>query len=171
MLNKITSSYVIRNPCKMQINSSKYKLSELHSRLIKAMDSIIKSNRHNLDKTAKDFEFLSDKFIQNRKFKLNSIKSSYAIQNTCRIQLNQLKLNLFSSKDNIVNLTNQKFQKSENDFINLKSRFNYSSVELITSKSNSLNKITSSYVIRNPCKMQLEKLQINLKFLKKQLLI
>ena len=162
MLNKITSSYVIRNPCKMQINSSKYKLSELHSRLIKAMDSIIKSNRHNLDKTAKDFEFLSDKFIQNRKFKLNSIKSSYAIQNPCRIQLNQLKLNLFSSKDNIVNLTNQKFQKSENDFINLKSRFNYSSVELITSKSNSLNKITSSYVIRNPCKMQLEKLQINL---------
>ena len=162
MLTKIKSSYVIRHPLKMQVDSSTHKLNELQSHLIKSMNNIIKTNRYNLDKSTKYFKFLSDKLMQSKKYNLMNIKSSYVIQNPCRIQLNHSLTNLNSSKQSIVNFTRQNINSNKNDFSKLTSRFKYSSNEIISSKRSTLNKIKSSYVFRNPCKIQFGVAKINL---------
>lgn len=174
MLNKIKSEYVIRHPCKMQVDSSKSKLNELQSRLFDSMNSIIKTKRHNLDNSSDEFRFLSDKFLSSRSFRLNKAKTSYAIQNPCRIQLDNADSDLSVLKNNVYRLTSHKLQSSQKDFDNalnssifknpnmicegkseklnmITTRFLSKSNEMILMGNHRLDLVKKSPAIRNPC--------------------
>lgn len=97
-LDKIKSEYVIRYPCRIQLDMLSNKLNELQNRLIDSMDSIIKTNWHNLDNTTEEFRFLSDKFISAKIHTLDNIKSNYTIQNPLKLQINKKSQKLTSSK-------------------------------------------------------------------------
>lgn len=155
-LEKIKSSYSIRHPCKIQVDSLKSKLNELETRLIDAINLIIKNCKVNLDKAIVEFNFQSEKSISSHKHSLETIKKSYLIENPCKIQLNysKLQLNSFNKKLNIsiVDI----YDSKENIYLDLKNRFKNNSKELIVSNKHELSKIKSSYTIRHPCKMQLD---------------
>ena len=173
ILNKIKSEYVIRRPCKIQLDSSRHKLNELQDRLIDAIDLIKKDNQHNLDKVTKEFIFNSDKFVSNQKFKLNQIKTSYVVQNPFKIQIDYINSNLEISGDNLIKSMNHKIDSNQKDFLNimnknlfknpsiiymkkslsldkLKEKFINQSREIIITNSYKLSSIKNKSVIQNP---------------------
>lgn len=134
----------------MQVDSSKSKLNELQSRLFDSMNSIIKTKRHNLDNSSDEFRFLSDKFLSSQSFRLNKAKTSYAIQNPCRIQLDNAYSDLSVLKDNVYILTNHKLQSSQKDFDNaLKSSIFKNPNMIFEGKSEKLNMITAQFINRS----------------------
>ena len=170
MLSKITSSYVIRHPCKMQLDTSRHKLNKLQSRLINAMDLIIKTNRHNLDKTTEEFKFSSNNFLSNQRFMLNQVKSSYSIENPCKIQLEKSYLRLNNSKSQLIDEINLIVNSNHNNLDKTINKFKFLSNNYLTSQRFRLNQVKSSYCIENPCKIQLDKSYLRLNNSKSQLI-
>lgn len=150
MLKKIKSEYVIRHPCRMQLDSSSLKLNELQSRLLDALNSIIKTKRHNLDNATDEFRFLSDKFLSTQSFRLNNVKTYYAIQNPCRIQLDNAYSDFSVLKDNVYIFAVHKLQSSQKDFGNALNSSIFKNPKLICEgKSEKLNMITSQFLNRS----------------------
>ena len=147
MLNKIKSEYVIRHPCKMQLDFSKHELNKLQNRLIDAVDLIIKDKQHNLDKTTEEFRFNSDKFVSNQKFKLNQIKTSYVIQNPCKIQTDYMNSNLKISYDNLVKSIDYKLNSNQKDFENIINKNLFKNPSIIyMNKSLNLDKLKEKFI-------------------------
>ena len=147
MFNKIISSYVIRHPCKMQIDSSKAKLNELQKRLIDAADLILKRNRDDLDKTIEEFKFSSKNYLSNQKSRLDTIKNSYSIQNPCKMKLDKYNSDLDISKDKITKSIRYKLDSKLKDFENLLNRNLFRNPSLIyESKSQELNLLTNQFL-------------------------
>lgn len=170
MLSKITSSYVIRHPCKMQLDTSRHKLNKLQSRLINAMDLIIKTNRHNLDKTTEEFKFSSNNFLSNQRFMLNQVKSSYCIENPCKIQLEKSYLRLNNSKSQLIDEINLIIKSNHNNLDKMIDKFKFSSNNLILNQKLRLNQSRSSLDSLNPSKTHIEKYGENLQLLKSNII-
>ena len=172
-LNKITSSYVIRRPCKIQLDSSKVRLNKLQIRLVDAMNLILKNNKANLDKVCGEFKFSSNNYLSSHKNRLNSIKNSYSIQNPCKIKLDKYNSDLKVSKDKIIKSIDYKLDSKTKDYENLLNRnifknscliyeFKYQDFKVLTNKflnksneliltnSYRLNSIKNENVIKNP---------------------
>ena len=147
MLNEITSSYVIRRPCKIQVDSSRAKLNDLQKRLINAINLIIKSNRINLDKASDEFKFSSKNYLSNQKIRLNNIKNSYSIQNPCKIKLDKFYSDLNVSQDKIIKSINYKLDTSTKDYENLLNKNLFKNPTIIyDNKSQDLNELTNQFL-------------------------
>ena len=156
-LAKIKSSYLIRHPCKIQLDSSKSKLNELEIRLIDAMNFIIKDCQVNLDKTTTEFNFQSNKFMVSQKHRLESIKKSYSVVNPCKIQLDYAKSQLTSKNNKLNNIIDDIYHSNEYKYSDLKNRFINKSNEIILTNTYELNSIKSSPTLKNHLKNHIEK--------------
>lgn len=98
-LEKINNEYVIRHPCKMQLDSSRSNLDELKTRLIDAMNFIINNRRVNLDKATDSFNFSSKNLVKSKTHELEIIKSCLKT-NPCqsRIELSKNDLKEYRNK-------------------------------------------------------------------------
>ena len=171
MLDKITAEYVIRHPCKMQLDQSKYNLNELTNRLIDAVDFIINAQRVNLDKATDKFRFHSEKLLTSKRNSLE-ISKSYFKANPCRDKIDLSKNDLASNNKMLikgVNLTVENNRREFNylleksifknpnliysnkfrDFEYLTDKFLSKSNELILTKTHDLDSIRSRSVIKN----------------------
>lgn len=174
-LNKIKREYVIRRPCKIQLDSSKSKLSQLQNRLIDAMDKMLKNSQVNLDKATNNFNFTADRLITSKRHCLEKAKKSYCLTNPCQKQLNLSRNALKLAEEKIVKEMNLKIDndrrslkfirekpifKSPDIVYRDKSRqfnmiydlFLHKSNELILNKEHSLETIKKSSVIKNQLK-------------------
>ncbi len=95
-LNKISSEYVIRHPCKMQLDISKHNLAELTNRLMDAVNFTINNQKRDMDKTTDRFNFLSDKLVTSKRHELD-MSISYFAANPCQKHIddsgNELRIN------------------------------------------------------------------------------
>ena len=171
MLDKITAEYVIRHPCKMQLDQSKSNLNELINRLIDAMDFIINTQKVNLDKASDKFKFHSEKLLTSKRNSLE-ISKSYFKSNPCQDKIDLSKKELVSNKNMIikeVNLSvennkrelnyvleknifknpNLIYSNKSRDFGYLTDKFISKSNELILTKTHDLDSIRSKSVIKN----------------------
>ena len=147
MLNEITSSYVIRHPCKIQVDSSRTKLNDLQKRLINAINLTIKSNKINLDKASDEFKFSSNNYLSSQKNRLNSIKNSYSIQNPCKIKLDKYYSDLNVLQDKLIKSINYKLDTSTKDYENLLNRNLFKNPTLIyDNKSKNLNELSTQFL-------------------------
>ena len=172
LLENIKSEYVIRNPCKMQLDSSRSRLRELQTRLMDVMDLTLKSNQVNLDQTIIQFNFYSEKLIESKRHGLDKVKDSSVIRNPCRIQINKKSVRLKSSQDKLRISVNHKIESAQRDFrsvLNIKllknpellyltkqdelykvcNKFKGRSNELVLKNSHRLNVAKNSPAIRN----------------------
>ena len=146
MLENIKSEYVIRNPCKMQVDSSRSRLSDLKTRLRDAIDSTMKSNRVNLDQTIPQFNFHSDKLVGSKRHILDKVKSSSVIRNPCVIQIDKIDAGLKSSQDKLMASVNHKFESAQRDFENVLNRRLLKNPELIyLGNSEELSKVCDKF--------------------------
>ena len=146
ILNEIKTSYVIRHPCKIQLDLASTKLNELQNRLIDAINLILKTNRANLDKASDEFKFSSNNYLSTQKIRLNNIKNSYSIQNPCKIQLNKYNNDLEVYHDKLIKSINYKLDSSTKDYENLLNRNLFNNPNLIyENKVQELNKLTNEF--------------------------
>lgn len=155
-LSKIKSSYSIRHPCKMQLDSSKHKLNELKNRLLDAMDSIINNNRVNLDKATAKFNFQSEKIITSEMHRLDKIKKSYFIQNPCKMQLDYSKSQLNMINVKLSGSIGDIYDSRNRNFDDLNNRFKSKSHEIILTNSYRVNSIKSLPILKNGLNNYLE---------------
>ena len=146
ILNEIKTSYVIRHPCKIQLDLATAKLNELQNRLIDAINLILKTNRTNIDKASDEFKFSSNNYLSTQKIRLNNIKNSYSIQNPCKIQLNKYNNDLEVYRDTLIKSINYKLDSSTKDYENLLNRNLFNNPNLIyENKVQELNKLTNEF--------------------------
>ena len=146
ILNEIKTSYVIRHPCKIQLDLANAKLNELQNRLIDAINLILKTNRTNLDKASDEFKFSSNNYLSTQKIRLNNIKNSYSIQNPCKIQLNKYNNDLDVFQDKLIKSINYKLDSSTKNYENLLNRNLFNNPNLIyENKVQELNKLTNEF--------------------------
>lgn len=171
-LEKITTEYVIRHPCKMQLDQSKHDLDELTNRLIDAVDFIINNQRVNLDKASDKFNFLSDKLVTSKRHDL-SMSKSYFITNPCQGHVNDSRNELEISRDKLISQINRKVADSKMNLDSMSQKnilkrphliyldksqkldilidkFKSASENLILASSYELNSIKSSPILKNP---------------------
>ena len=171
-LSKIKQEYVIRHPCKMQIDTKKHNLNELQTRLIDSMNFIINSQRVNLDKATGNFKFQSEKLLTNKKHSLE-ISKSYLKTNPCQDKIDLLKNNLDSDRTKLnremkIKLQNDQkelehilskpiFKSPETIYLDKSRKFNtvtdklvLKSNEVILKNNNDLNSIKNNSIIKNP---------------------
>ena len=171
MLDKITTEYVIRHPCKMQLDQSKSNLNELINRLIDAMDFIINTQKVNLDKASNKFKFHSEKLLTSKRNSLE-ISKSFFKSNPCQDKIDLSKKELVSNKNtaikevkltvknnkrelnyvlekNIFKNPNLIYSNKSRDFEYLTDKFISKSNELILTKRYELDSIKNKTVIKN----------------------
>ena len=171
-LNKIKEEYVIRNPCKIQIDQKDYYLNEMSNRLIDDINEISTNYRLNLDKTCDSFKYNADKLITSKKHSLD-ISKSYLKTNPCmnkihnlenELEINYNKLNREISlkiendkkelrylyKSNIIKNPNLIYSKKSTEFQALNEKFINKSNEIILKNKHKLNSIKSMKVIEDP---------------------
>ena len=171
MLDKITTEYVIRHPCKMQLDQSKSNLNELINRLIDAMDFIINTQKVNLDKASNKFKFHSEKLLTSKRNSLE-ISKSFFKSNPCQDKIDLSKKELVSNKNtaikevkltvknnkrelnyvlekNIFKNPNLIYSNKSRDFEYLTDKFISKSNELILTKTHNLDSIKSKSIIKN----------------------
>ena len=178
ILNNIKTSYVIRYPCKMQLNQSKNNLNELDTRLIDSLNSIRSNNRSDLEKATSNFEFYSQKLATSKRHDLekaagnfefysqNLITSKrhdlemmerYFISNPCQNQIEASKVILKVSHDKVLNNMNVSLSSNRKDFELLKNNFRNVSEGLLLRNSDKLDSIKNRGIIKNPDKICLSK--------------
>lgn len=160
-LNKITSEYVIRHPCKMQFDDSKADLNDEKTRLFEAMNKLLKKQELNLDKATDKFNFLSDKLVASKRNELE-ISKYYFKKNPCQDMIVMSRNDLSMAEDKLISQTNFSIENNRKKLILICNNFKNSSKNLINSKRALLNKISSQYVIKHPCKIQIDELNSNL---------
>ena len=148
-LAKIKSSYSIKHPCKIQLDSSKSRLSELQRRLVDAMDSIIKNYRVNLDKAASKFNFQSEKLLTFNKNRLNEIRNSYFIQNPCKLQLDYSASQLNLTNDKLYVCMDDIYKSNARSYDDLKKSFLEKSNEIILTNTYRLDSMKAVPAIKN----------------------
>ena len=170
-LSKIKQEYVIRHPCKMQLDQSRYNLNELETRLIDAMDLIINAHKVNLDKASDKFKFHSEKLLTSKRHELE-ISKSYLITNPCMDKIDLSRKELVSNKNKIIKEVNLKVESDKRelgyileknifknpdliylnksrDFEFLCDKFISKSNELILTKRYELDSIKNKTIIKN----------------------
>ena len=150
-LEKITNEYVIRHPCKMQLDSSKSNLNELQVRLLDAMNSMINNQKVNLDKASDKFNFLSEKLVSSKKHGLE-MSRSVLITNPYRNRLDSSRKDLNIIEGKLINNVNVNVRNCKRDLEILENSFENRSRELIMKKSHELDSIKSKSIIKNPQK-------------------
>lgn len=168
MLNKIVSEYVIRHPCKMQLDVSRSNLNELKTRLIDAMQKTLNDNGVNLDKATNEFKFLSEKYMTSRVHDFEKLNSAL-MANPYQKHIDASKNTLDMIEDKLIGQINLNIKNNENNLRLLENNFNNYSKDLINSKKAMLNNVSSEYVIRNPCKMQIDNINANLEIFQNSL--
>ena len=148
-LEKMTNEYVIRHPCKMQLDSSKSSLNELRVRLLDAMNLIINNQKVNLDKASDKFNFLSEKLVTSKRHGLEMSKSAL-ITNPYQNQLDSSRKDLNIIEGKLINNVNVNVRNSKRDLEILENSFENRSRELIMKKSHELDSIKSKGIIKNP---------------------
>lgn len=149
MLEKITAEYVIRRPCKMQLDTSRSNLNELKTRLLDVMKKTLNDNRVNLDNATNKFKFSSQKLLTSKRHDLEMLKSRY-MANPCqdRIDFERYALDLINdrvlSQVNVnVDRNRKNFELAYNDFMN-------ASKGIIIKNSHDLDSVRKHGIIRNP---------------------
>lgn len=160
-LNNVTNEYVIRHPCKIQIDLSKSCLIELENRLIDAMHLILNKNRFDVDRLTNNFKFLSQKMVDSKRHEVEMSKS-YLITNPCQKRIDTSRNNLNLIEEKLVSQANICLDNGRRDFELASSNFQNCSRDLINSNRGMLDRLTNEYVIRNPCKIQFDTLRGNL---------
>ena len=148
-LSKIKQEYIIRHPCKMQLDTSKSNLKELKSRLIDVMEKILNNNKVNLDKTTNKFKFLSEKLVTSKSHDLEMSKS-YLLTNPCQMQIDVSKNNLILLEDKLIGQINRCLRGNQKNLLLLKNNFKNSSNKIISSNSHKLGSIKNQRIIKNP---------------------
>lgn len=171
LVEKIKREYVIRHPCKIQLDVKTFHLNELKTRLIDAMNSIINNQRVNLDKATNNFNFHSKNLLTDRRHSLEMSKS-YFKTNPCQGQIDMARNDLTLNKDRLQREIGLKIEHDKNnldvildrsvfknpktiylnkshEFESLKERFNGRSKELVLTKSYDLNSFKSSPAIKS----------------------
>ena len=156
MLENIKSEYVIRYPCKMQLDQSRSNLNELQTRLIDSMEGILKDNQLTLDKVANKFEFHSQNLLTSKKHELEMVEK-YFSSNPCQNEIDGSRNLLKLSCEKVISNVNVRLGSDKKDFELLSSNFRSVSSELILRKSYELDSIKSSRVIKNPEKLYVSK--------------
>jgi len=171
MIDKIKQEYVIRRPCKIQLDVKTTNLNELKTRLIDAMNSIINNQRVNLDKATNNFNFHSKNLLTSKRHSLEMSKS-YFKANPCQGSVDNAKNDLALNKNRLEREIDLKIEHDKNslevildrpifknpktiylnksyEFESLKGRFNVRSKEIVLAKRHGLNSIRYSSVIKN----------------------
>lgn len=171
LLEKIKQEYVIRHPCKIQLDVKTSHLNELKTRLIDAMNSIINHQRVNLDKATNNFHFHSKNLLTGKRHSLEMSKS-YFKTNPCQGQIDMARNDLALHRDRLQREIGLKIEHDKNnlevildrsifknpkkiylntshEFESLKERFNSRSKELVLTKSYDLNSVKSAPAIKN----------------------
>ena len=148
-LEKVTSEYVIRHPCKMQLDTSKSNLNDLQVRLLDAMNFIINNHKVNLDKAAHKFDFLSDRLVTSRRHDLE-MSMSALIANPCQNQIDSSRNELNLAEAKLVSNVNANVEERRRDLELLKNSFKNISRELILRNSHELDSIKAREIIRKP---------------------
>ena len=149
LLSNFKSEYVIRHPCKMQLDRARYNLDGLESRLVEAIDKLLKNYKVGLDKTVNNFLVLADKNITYEKHKLDKIKKSYFLKNPCVNQLTKSKSLINISSDKLINIIQNDFNFKKQSFENLRKDFISKANKLILVNSYKLNSIKSNPILKN----------------------
>lgn len=152
LLSNFKSEYVIRYPCKMQLDKARYNLDLFESCLVESMDKLLKDYKVGLDKTVDNFLVLADKNITYEKHKLNKIKKSYFFKNPCVNQLTKLKSLINISSDKLTNIIQNDFNFKNQSFENLRKDFITKANKLILINSYKLNSIKSNSFLKNHLK-------------------
>ena len=178
-LNKTRQEYVIRHPCKLQIDRKKSDLNDLETRLIDVMNLIINNYKVNLDKTIDNFNFNSQKLLTTKRHSLE-ISKAYFKTDSFRNQIELLKEDLISNKSKLNQIISLKLNNNQRDlkvisdkkifkspeiiyldksskYSALVDKFKSQSNEIILKKSHELNSIRDSSVIKNPEKIYVSK--------------
>lgn len=155
-LNKTTTEYVIRHPCKMQVDASRHNLNELRTRLIDAMERMLNENRVGLDKATDKFKFSSKNMIISKSHDLKILKSHYRT-NPCQNRIDFERYHLDLMNDRIFAQANLIADKNRRDFDLLCNEFMNCSNEIILRKSHGLDAIMNYGIVRNPQRIYLPK--------------
>lgn len=148
-LEKITREYVVRYPCKMQLDSSASDLNELQTRLIDSMNFIINDYRVNLDKAADNFDFLSQKLVTSRRHDLEMMESFF-VSNPCQGSIEMSRNELDVVRDKAIASVNAKLGWDRNNLELLLNNFRNASQGLILRNAYELDTVRKLPVIRNP---------------------
>ena len=149
MLDKITSEYVIRHPCKMQLDTSRSSLNELKTRLLDVMDKTLNDSRVNLDKATNKFKFSSQKLLTSKGHDLEMLKSRYmANPFQDRIDFERYALDLIN--DRVLAQVNVNVDRNRKDFNLAYNDFMNASKGIIMKNSHDLDSIRKHGIIRNP---------------------
>ena len=175
MLNKIKQEYVIRHPCKIQVDNKKYDLNEAKNHLIDSMNSIINDNRVNLDKAANNFKFQSKNLLVDKRHSLE-ISKSYLKTNPCQNQIDLLRGDLDRNRNKLNREVELKLESDRRDLdvildksifkspekiysgksrelIGLRDKFAARSKQLLLTKSHDFENVKNTLIIKNPSRI------------------
>ena len=143
-LDKVTSQYVIKHPCKMQLDTSRYNLNELQNRLLNSMENILKTNRVNLDKATNDFNFLSKNMLMTKRHELDMVNSTFS-ENLCLNMIDASRNDLKLINDRVVSQVNGSVGDRRRNLDRAVSDFTAVSNSLVISKRHEFDLITSTF--------------------------
>ena len=127
-LESIRKSYLIVNPCIMQLDSVRSQLKTTNDKLNNSMDKIYNSNEYRYAELKNRFKSQSNEMILTHTYELNLIKTSPALKNPLKNHI----------------------EKNDHELNNLYSRLENSFNQTIKDNQNSLNVILDKNIIKNP---------------------
>lgn len=148
-LEKLTSQYVIKHPCKMQLDASRSNLNELQTRLFTSMENILKTNRSNLDKASDNFNFLSKNMVMSKQHEFEMVKSSFS-PNLFNKRIDDSRTGLRVIYDRLTDQLNALVNDNQSDLKQARDDFENASQKLILDNSYMLGSIKNHTAIRNP---------------------
>lgn len=148
-LEKLTSQYIIKHPCKMQLDTSRSNLNELQTRLFSSMENILKTNRSNLDKDSDNFNFLSKNMVMSKQHEFEMVKSSFS-PNLFNKRIDDSRTGLRVIYDRLTDQLNALVNDNQSDLKQARNDFEKASQKLILDNSYMLGSIKNHTAIRNP---------------------
>lgn len=148
-LEKLTSQYVIKHPCKMQLDTSRSNLNELQTRLFTSMENILKTNRSNLDKASDNFNFLSKNMLMSKQHDLEMVKSGFT-PNLFNKRVDESRNGLGLIYERMINQVNGLVEDNQRELRQVSDDFENASRKLILDNSYMLDSIKNHTAIRNP---------------------
>lgn len=148
-LEKLTSQYVIKHPCKMQLDTSRSNLNELQIRLFNSMENILNTNRSNLDKASDNFNFLSKNMIMSKRHDLEMVKSGLS-PNLFNKRIGDSRTGLGLIYERMIYQVNGLVEANHRELDKISDDFENASRKLILENSYMLGSIKNHTSIRNP---------------------
>lgn len=143
--------------------------SLLKKRVLRDPSNVYSFKHDSFDLLCNRFNVISKELIHSNIHELEKIKSSYSIRHPCKIQVDLSKSKLNELKTRLIDVMNfimNDYQANLDKTIN---EFNFQSDKLIASQRHRLESIKKSYLIVNPCIMQLDSARSQLKTTNNQL--